>query len=158
MHVSPGDVAPDFTLDGPGGAWTLSAHRGKPVAIYFYPKDGTAGCTTQACNVRDNWAALDAAGAVIVGVSPDDGNSHAAFTAEHDLPQVLLSDPDHEVMRQYGAWRTKVKDGQAREGVVRSSVVVAPDGRVAAVLDPIDPQDQAAAVLSVLAGQRWPTR
>lgn len=151
MPLVPGQTAPDFTLPGPNGQWSLSAQRGRPVVLYFYPKDGTPGCTAQACDVRDSWEEFTRLDVAVVGISPDPPQAHAAFAREYDLPQVLLSDEEHEVLETYGAWREKRKEGRPVRGVVRSAVVIDAFGLVAAVLDPIDPQEQARRALEVLA-------
>lgn len=150
MTLSPGQTAPDFTLLGTSGEWSLSAHRGQPVVLYFYPKDGTPGCTTQACDIRDSWTQFARLGAVVVGISPDPLEAHTAFAAEHDLPQVLLSDEDHRVLEAYGVWREKVKDDKPVKGVARSSVLVDAEGQVLAVFDPVDPHEQSRLALTAL--------
>jgi peroxiredoxin Q/BCP len=151
MSVVEGTPAPDFTLPAHDGSpWSLEEHRGAPVVLYFYPKDATPGCTTQACDLRDRWAELSAAGAVVVGISPDGAESHQSFRAEHDLPQTLLVDADHAVLQAYGAWGDKVKDGRTVQGVIRSSVVIDSAGTVLAARSPIDPADQAQFALSSL--------
>lgn len=155
MELAVGDPAPDFALsDADGASWSLSEQRGRTVVLYFYPKDDTVGCTSQACAVRDSWTEIIAAGAVVVGISPDDERSHRSFRAKHDLPQTLLVDDDRAVIRAYGAWGTKVKDGVEVVGLVRSSVVVAPDGHVAAIRSPIDPAEQVPFTLTALAALR----
>ena len=118
--VEPGQPAPDFTLasDG-GGSVSLSALRGKPVVLYFYPKDNTSGCTKQACAIRDDWSAFEQYGAVVLGVSPDDTDSHDSFRDKFNLPFPLLSDPDHAVAEAYGAWakrRTTARPTTASSG------------------------------------------
>jgi peroxiredoxin Q/BCP len=151
MSVVEGTPAPDFTLPAHDGSpWSLEEHRGAPVVLYFYPKDASSGCTTQACSVRDRWVELSEAGAVVVGISPDGAESHQAFRADHDLPQTLLVDPDHAVLQAYGAWGNKVKDGRTVQGVIRSSVVIDAAGTVLAVRSPIDSADQAQFALSSL--------
>lgn len=148
MDIAPGSVAPEFSLkDQAGETFTLGEHRGEPVVLYFYPKDDTPGCTTQACSIRDSWPQLTEAGAVVAGISPDDVESHAGFAAKHDLPHRLLADTDRSVIASYGAVKTK-PDGS--QGVLRSSVVIDRDGVVAAVFADIAPEDQAGKALEVL--------
>jgi peroxiredoxin Q/BCP len=126
-----GDIAPDFTLpDQDGTPVTLSALRGSPVLLYFYPRDETPGCTTQATAIRDSWSAFEARGVTVIGISPDTVESHASFRANHDLPHILLADPDHRVMEAYGAWGEKVLYGRTSVGVIRSSVLLDADGVV----------------------------
>lgn len=150
-----GDLAPDFSLDavtGQGEQETvrLSELRGRPVVLYFYPKDDTPGCTTQACGVRDDWQAFEAAGAVVFGVSPDDVASHRAFADKYGLPFSLLSDPDHAVAEAYGVWKEKSMYGRKFWGVERSTFVIGEDGRIAAVFERVKPKRHAAQVLEVL--------
>jgi len=126
-----GEVAPDFTLpDGSGKKVSLSDFRGRDVILYFYPKDDTPGCTKEACGFRDAWSDLEERGAVVLGVSADDVPSHTRFAAKYRLPFTLLSDPDHKVMRQYGAYGEKILYGKKTVGVIRSTVWIGPDGRV----------------------------
>jgi peroxiredoxin Q/BCP len=126
-----GEVAPDFTLpDGAGKKVSLSDFRGRDVILYFYPKDDTPGCTKEACGFRDAWSDLEERGAVVLGVSADDVPSHTRFAAKYRLPFTLLSDPDHKVMRQYGAYGEKTLYGRKTVGVIRSTVWIGPDGRV----------------------------
>ena len=149
--LTPGAPAPDFTLpDADGNLVTLSALRGRPVVIYFYPKDDTPGCTTQACDIRDAWAEFEDLGAVVLGVSPDDQKAHAKFRAKYDLPHTLLADTDRTVLRAYGAWGPKTMYGRTSDGVTRSTVVVAPDGTIAAVWPKVKAADHADRVLEAL--------
>lgn len=126
-----GQTAPDFTLpDQDGEDVTLSALRGTPVLLYFYPRDETPGCTTQACDIRDRWSEFEEHGIRVLGISPDTVASHASFRGNHDLPHTLLADPDHEVMERYGAWGEKVLYGRTSVGPIRSSVLLDADGTV----------------------------
>lgn len=151
MQVEIGDEAPDFRLlDQKGDPWTLSAHWGTPVVIYFYPGAGTPDCTTQACQVRDAWVQFLSMGTPVVGISPDDVDTIAAFVAEHDLPHRLLADPELQAITAYGAWGEKERDGQTVEGVIRSSVIIDRDGLIAEAFPGIHPEEQADAVLDVL--------
>jgi thioredoxin-dependent peroxiredoxin len=126
-----GDVAPGFTLRDAGGQnVSLSDFRGRDVILYFYPKDDTPGCTKEACGFRDAWSDLQERGTVVLGVSGDDAASHERFATKCRLPFTLLSDPDHKVMRQYGAYGEKTLYGKKTVGVIRSTVWIGPDGRV----------------------------
>lgn len=146
-----GDTAPDFTLpDQDGSEVTLSALSGTPVLVYFYPKDDTSGCTTQACGIRDQWAEFEQAGAVVLGISPDPVDSHARFATKHDLPHRLLADPDRVAIDAYGAWGVKSMYGREYEGVLRSSVLVDADGTVAAVWPKVQPKKHADQVLAAI--------
>lgn len=129
--LQPGQPAPPFegtTQDG--DTLRLSDFAGRTLALYFYPKDETPGCTKQACALRDGWADLEAAGVAVVGVSPDPVESHAAFAANHGLPFPLLADPDHEILEAYGAWGEKTLYGRTSVGVKRTTFLIGPDGVV----------------------------
>jgi peroxiredoxin Q/BCP len=149
--VVQGESAPDFTLaSDTGDAVTLSSLRGKPVVLYFYPKDDTPGCTTQACGIRDAWGEFERSGAVVLGVSPDDVASHVRFKEKYDLPFTLLADPDHEVAEQYGVWVEKTNYGKTYMGVERSTFVIDADGSLAAIMRAVSPDGHAADVLAAL--------
>ncbi len=131
MPIETGKPAPNFTLpDADGNDVTLSDLRGRDVIVYFYPKDETPGCTKQACAFRDLHAEIRDEGAEVLGISPDDGASHREFVANHELPFTLLSDPDKQVMSEWGAWGEKSLYGKTVVGVIRSTVWVGPDGKV----------------------------
>ncbi|MCP4407776.1 MAG: peroxiredoxin [Gammaproteobacteria bacterium] len=131
MAVEQDKAAPAFTLpDAEGNEVALKDLRGKHVIIYFYPKDDTPGCTKEACGFRDLWGEIQALGAVVLGVSPDSGESHQKFASKYDLPFTLLSDPDKKVMTNYGAYGEKKMYGRTTMGVIRSTVWVGPDGKV----------------------------
>ncbi len=131
MAIEEGKAAPEFTLeDADGKAVSLKDFRGKDVIVYFYPKDDTPGCTKEACGFRDLWGELGEQGAVVLGVSPDDAQSHRKFVSKYSLPFTLLCDPDRKVMERYGAWGEKMMYGKKTVGVIRSTVWVAPDGTV----------------------------
>jgi thioredoxin-dependent peroxiredoxin len=150
--LEPGQEAPDFTLpDQDGSEVTLSSLRGAPVVVYFYPKDDTPGCTTQACGIRDQWAEFEEAGATVLGISPDEVERHAAFRDKYDLPHTLLADPDKQVMEPWGAWGTKNLYGRETVGVIRSTVLVDAEGRVAKVWKRVQAKKHADQVLKALA-------
>ncbi len=131
MAIEEGETAPAFTLnDQDGNSVALKDFRGRTVVIFFYPKDNTPGCTKEACGFRDNIRQFDALDTVILGVSPDAADSHVRFIDKFRLPFTLLSDPDRKVMEQYGAWGEKVLYGVKRVGVIRSTTIVGPDGKV----------------------------
>ncbi|MDE0715026.1 MAG: thioredoxin-dependent thiol peroxidase [Gammaproteobacteria bacterium] len=131
MAIEAGETAPAFTLnDQDGNRVALKNFRGRTVVIFFYPKDNTPGCTKEACGFRDNIRKFDALDTVILGVSPDAADSHVRFIDKFRLPFTLLSDPDRKVMEQYGAWGEKVLYGVKRVGVIRSTTIVGPDGKV----------------------------
>jgi peroxiredoxin Q/BCP len=129
--LEPGDVPPPFALqDSEGATVSLADLAGRHVVLYFYPADDTPGCTKEACAFRDAWDQLRDLGAVVLGVSADDAASHRRFAAKYRLPFTLLSDPEHRVMRMYGAYGEKTLYGRKVVGVIRSTVWIGPDGRV----------------------------
>lgn len=131
MAIEEGKAAPLFTLnDNKGNRVSLKELRGKDVIVYFYPKDDTPGCVKEACGFRDLWKKIQATGAVILGVSPDDEASHQKFIAKYKLPFTLLCDPDKKVMTKYQAYGEKMMYGKKTVGVIRSTVWVGPDGKV----------------------------
>jgi thioredoxin-dependent peroxiredoxin len=130
-RLEAGDPAPDFTLPAADGSTVrLSDLRGRHVVVYFYPKASTPGCTTEACDFRDNLASLQGAGYTVLGVSPDRPGALGDFAKAESLPFPLLSDPEHAVLEQWGAWGEKTMYGKKVTGVIRSTVVVDPDGNV----------------------------
>ena len=149
--IQEGSPAPDFELQtDTGDTVRLSSLLGKPVVLYFYPKDHTSGCTTQACGIRDAWSEFERAGAVVLGVSPDDVDSHQSFRADYELPFTLLADPDHKVAEAYGVWSEKSRYGRTYMGIVRSTFVIAPDGTIQKVMRNVKPATHADDVLTVL--------
>ncbi len=146
-----GDPAPGIALDDENGTLhRLADRRGSWTVIYFYPEDDTPGCTTEACEFRDLNPDITGIGAEVWGVSPDGAGSHAAFRAKFGLPFTLLSDEDHAVAEAYGAWREKVNYGRTYMGIVRSSFLVGPDGRVAAAWPKVKAEGHAAQVLAAI--------
>ena len=146
-----GAPAPDFALQSDSGETVkLSDLRGKQVVLYFYPKDDTPGCTTQACGIRDVYGEFERAGAVVLGVSPDDERSHVKFKQKFELPFTLLADPDHAVAEEYGVWGEKKYMGRTYLGVSRSTFVIGEDGTVKKVLHKVKPATHADDVLAVL--------
>jgi thioredoxin-dependent peroxiredoxin len=151
----PGDPAPRIDLpDEHGIVHRLSDRHGAWTVIYFYPKDDTPGCTTEACGFRDLHGDLDGEGAEVWGISPDPGASHAAFRAKFELPFTLLSDEDHGVAEAYGAWREKTNYGRTYWGIGRSSFLVDPDGRIAAAWPNVKADGHAQEVLGALRAAR----
>ncbi len=149
MPLSANTPAPDFTLmDENGQPRRLSDYRGKPVVLYFYPKDDTPGCTTEACNFRDDYSAYENAGVTILGVSPDSPKSHAKFKKKFDLPFTLLADEDHAVCSLYEVWGPKKFMGREYEGVHRTTYLISPDGMIQKVFEDVRPADHSKEVLA----------
>lgn len=147
----PGDPAPELALpDEHGTIHRLSDRRGRWTIVYFYPKDDTPGCTTEACQFRDLNAEIEGLDASVWGISPDGSGSHAAFRARFGLPFTLLSDEDHGAAEAYGAWREKQSYGRTTMGIVRSSYLVDPEGRIARAWPKVSPDGHAAEVLQAL--------
>ena len=149
--VEEGKPAPDFELRSDSGETVkLSDLRGKQVVLYFYPKDDTPGCTTQACGIRDVYGEFQREGAVVLGVSPDDEGSHVKFKEKYDLPFTLLADTDHAVSDEYGVWGEKKYAGRTYLGVNRSTFVIDEDGNVKRVMLKVKPDTHADEVLETL--------
>ncbi len=146
-----GQPAPDFELMTDGGErLRLSSLRGRPVVLYFYPRDGTPGCTKQACGIRDAWGAFEERGVVVLGVSPDGETSHVEFKANYGLPFTLLADPEHEAAEAYGVWGERTFGDVLKWGNERSTFVIDADGVLVSILRQVDPGAHAADVLAVL--------
>ncbi|MCX8024501.1 MAG: thioredoxin-dependent thiol peroxidase [Thermanaerothrix sp.] len=143
--------APDFTLpDETGTPRSLREFRGKPVVLYFYPKDDTPGCTKEACSFRDDYQVYSEAGVVILGVSPDSPASHARFKQKYNLPFTLLSDEDHQVCRLYGVWGKKKFMGREYEGVLRTTFLIDENGLIKKIFPNVKPEGHSAEVLAAL--------
>ena len=152
VRLQPGTAAPGFTLtDATGKEISLADYHGKNVIVYFYPKAATPGCTTEACDFRDSLASLQAAGYEVLGISPDPAPALAQFVDDFALTFPLLSDHDHAVALSYGAWGEKLLNGQIVEGVLRSTVVLDPDGKVLLAKYHVDPAGHVAALKEELA-------
>ena len=150
--IGQGDPAPDFTLESDAGEQvSLSDLRGKPVVLFFYPKDDTPGCTAQACGIRDAYGEFEQAGAVVLGVSPDKVKSHVKFKDKYDLPFTLLADPEHELAERYGVWGEKKYMGKSYMGINRTTFVIGADGTVVTVMENVKPLTHADDVLAALA-------
>ncbi len=149
--LEPGQDAPDFTLPNQDGEpVSLASLRGQRVVLYFYPKADTPGCTTQACGVRDRQADYDAAGAVVLGVSPDPVRAVKRFHDKQDLSFTLLADEDHAVAEAYGVWAEKSMYGRTYWGNERTTFVIDADGKVVEVLEKVKPKTHDEQVLAVL--------
>jgi peroxiredoxin Q/BCP len=153
MSDSPavGSPAPDFALhDENGQTVKLSDFRGKRVVLYFYPKDDTSGCTTQACGFRDNYPTIEEQNAVVIGLSPDDAKSHTKFKTKYNLPFILLVDEDHKVADQYGVWGDKKMYGITYTGIIRSHFVIDEQGKIADAQVKVSPKDSVERALASL--------
>lgn len=151
MPLVSGVKAPDFELlDDTSKTCRLSSLRGKPVILYFYPKDDTPGCTTEACNFRDDYSAYKKAGVTILGISPDSPRSHARFKAKFELPFPLLADEDHKVCELYKVWGPKKFMGREYEGVLRTTYLIDARGIIAHVFENVRPAEHSMEVLEAL--------
>ena len=149
--VEEGKPAPDFELRSDGGETVrLSELRGKPVVLYFYPKDDTPGCTRQACGIRDAWGEFQRAGAEVFGISADDEASHERFKSKYELPFTLLADPEHQVADAYGVWGEKKYAGKTYFGIFRSTFIIDAEGNVAKVMHNVKPDGHPDQVLAAL--------
>ncbi|HET6269356.1 MAG TPA: thioredoxin-dependent thiol peroxidase [Arthrobacter sp.] len=147
VKLQPGTQGPDFTLpDAEGKPVSLADYRGKNVIVYFYPKAATPGCTTEACDFRDSLSSLQGSGYQVLGISPDAPDALADFTGDFALTFPLLADEDHAVALAYGAWGEKLVDGEVTEGIVRSTVVLDPEGKVRLAQYQVKPQGHVAAL------------
>ena len=149
--VEEGKPAPDFELTADSGEHVkLSDFRGKPVVLYFYPKDDTPGCTAEACGFRDVYSEFEQRGAVVLGVSPDDEASHTKFREKYSLPFTLLADPEHKAAENYGVWVEKNYAGRKYMGVARSTFVIDADGNVVKAMHNVKPDGHPQQVLDAL--------
>jgi len=149
--VEEGQEAPDFELTSDAGETVrLSQFRGQPVVLYFYPRDDTPGCTTQACGIRDNYDDFQQRGAVVLGVSPDEETAHVKFKQKYGLPFTLLADPEHEVSEQYDVWGERKYMGRTYMGVERSTFLIDRDGRISKVMRRVKPDTHVEQVLEAL--------
>ncbi len=149
--VEEGKPAPDFELTTDSGERVkLSDFRGRPVVLYFYPKDDTPGCTTQACGFRDTYSEFEQRGAVVLGVSPDDEASHVRFKEKYSLPFTLLADPEHEAAEKYGVWGERNFAGRKYMGIKRSTFVIDADGNVVKTMHNVKPDGHPEKVLEAL--------
>jgi peroxiredoxin Q/BCP len=151
LGLKVGDKAPSFSLKNTEGKNVkLSDFKGRKLALYFYPRDMTPGCTKEACGFRDDYAELKKKGVEVVGVSGDDQGLHQKFTAAYSLPFTLLSDPTHEVMEKYGAWGEKNMYGKKIVGVLRSTFIIDEDGRIAHIFRKVKTDTHSRDVMAVI--------
>ncbi len=153
MRIESGQPAPDFrAVDDTGREWTLADFAGKTLVLYFYPRDNTSGCSQEARDFRDLHDEFTGKNAVVVGVSKDSVASHQKFRKKLDLPFILLSDPDRRMIEAYGVWQEKKLYGKTSMGVVRTTVVIGPDGKIERVYPKVKVKGHARAVLDALGG------
>ncbi len=146
-----GDQAPDFTLPNEAGEpVSLNQFRGKRVILYFYPKDDTPGCTSQACGFRDSYPQIEEQNAVVIGISPDSTKSHMKFKTKHNLPFILLADEEHRVAEAYGVWGEKSMMGKKYMGIIRSHFVIDEEGRIVQAEVKVSPADSVKRALAAL--------
>ena len=150
-NLKVGDPAPDFVLkDENGHKHSLSAYQGQPVVLYFYPKDDTPGCTTEACNFRDDYSIYEDVDVAILGVSADDEVSHMAFKKKFDLPFPLLADVEKEVVNLYGVWGKKKMYGREYDGIHRTTFLIDSDGNIAKIFERVKPSIHSEEVLNAI--------
>ena len=151
MMPAENEMAPDFTVqDQDGREVSLSSYRGKKVVLYFYPKDDTPGCTTQACDIRDHRTEIESKGAVVLGVSPDSPAKHRKFREKYGLPFTLLADEDHSIADAYGVWGEKTFYGKKYLGNNRTTFIIDEDGRIMKVFPDVKAEAHLDQVLGVL--------
>ena len=149
MTIEKGQKAPDFTAKNQHGEnISLSHYAGKKVVLYFYPKDDTPGCTAQACNLRDNYEALQEAGYIVLGVSPDDEASHIKFIDKYSLPFSLMADTDKSICEAYGVWKEKNMYGRKYMGVARTTFVIDEEGMITDIIKKVKTADHTAQVMA----------
>lgn len=151
MVIEVNTPAPAFSLpDENGQNHNLQDYSGQTILLYFYPKDDTPGCTTEACNFRDDYSAYQEAGVVILGVSPDSPGKHTKFKAKYDLPFTLLADTDHQVCEKYGVWGPKKFMGREYDGVHRTTFLIGTDGVIQRVFEKVKPANHSEEILEIL--------
>jgi thioredoxin-dependent peroxiredoxin len=144
-----GEKAPSFTLqDSEGQTHSLEDYAGNTIVLYFYPKDDTPGCTTEACSFRDDYSAFKDAGVEVIGISPDTVKDHQKFSEKYDLPFILLADPDHQVCQAYEVWGLKKSFGREYEGVFRTTFIIGPEGKIRRVFENVKPSEHSQEVLA----------
>ena len=150
-NLKVGDKAPDFEAkDQNGNTTRLDQFRGKKVVLYFYPKDNTPGCTAEACNLRDNHQEFLRRGYVVIGVSADSEKSHQNFIGKYDLPFPLISDPEKEVIKKYGAWGEKSMYGKKYEGIIRMTFIISEDGFIEKIIEKVKTKDHSRQIFEEL--------
>jgi len=150
MLLQQGDKAPQFKLPNQNGdIVSLKDFKGKKVVLYFYPKDNTATCTVQACNIRDNYSALTDKGIIVLGVSPDGVNSHKKFEGKHELPFILLADEQHKLVQAYGVWAEKSLYGRKYMGVLRTTFLINEKGKIDHIIEKVKSKEHTDQILKL---------
>ncbi len=151
MSIEMNQLAPEFQLkDDTGKTHSLFDYRGKPIVLYFYPKDDTPGCTVEACEFRDDYSVYEEAGITILGISPDNEKSHSKFKQKYDLPFTILADSDHVVSDLYGVWVEKNMYGRKYFGIKRTTFLIGADGKILKIFENVKPKGHSSEVLSAL--------
>ncbi len=151
MKLNTGDIAPDFKgIDENGETISLSDFKGKKLIMYFYPKDNTPGCTNEACDLRDNYSMWIEKGYEIIGVSPDSTKSHINFKEKYKLPFSLISDPNKEIIKHYGAWGLKKLYGREYEGLLRKTFVIDENGIISTIFEKVKTKDHTNQILETI--------
>lgn len=145
-----GDIAPEFKIKNTSGKIRTLKDFNKPIALYFYPKDDTPGCTKEACNLRDNYGQLQESGITIIGISPDNQESHKKFIAKHKFPFELLCDTNHEVSESYGVWVKKNLYGREYWGIKRTTFIINKKGKIQEIITDVDVMNHASQILNIL--------
>ena len=146
-----GQAAPDFSAtDQNGNQLSLKKFKGKKVILYFYPKDDTPGCTSEACNLRDNYQELQDMGFVVIGISPDNEKSHQKFSSKYNLPFHLIPDPDKSIIKSYEAWGEKKMYGKSYEGVLRTTYVISEKGIIETVIEKVDVKNHTKQIIELI--------
>ncbi len=147
-HLKPGDIAPGFSEDNNDiKISSFEKFKGKRLIIYFYPKDNTPGCTAEACNLRDNYQTLRDNKFEIIGISPDNDNSHQKFSLKYNLPFELISDPEKKIIKAYGVWGEKKIFGKITEGVFRTSFIIDKNGKIENIFKKVQTKNHAQQIL-----------
>ncbi len=148
MKLKEGDVAPAINaIDHNGKPVSLEDFKGFRIILYFYPKDDTPGCTAEACNLRDNFDELLKKGYKIIGVSADNTNSHQKFATKYNLPFLLIPDTDKKILNDYGVWGRKKFLGKEYDGIIRTTFIISPEGRIEKIISDVKTKDHAAQIL-----------
>jgi thioredoxin-dependent peroxiredoxin len=152
IKISVGDEAPHFTgVNEQGLNVSLQQYKGKKIVLYFYPADGTPTCTVQACNIRDNFAALSKLGVIVIGISPDSAKSHTKFISKHQLPFTLIADENHSIMEQYGVWGQKTTFGKTYMGVIRTTFIINEKQKIVHIIEKPKSKLHSQEIIEVLA-------